>query len=64
MLLKTNIVSSQWLKDNINKPELIVLFTQMDKPVTGKTDSAPIDYIPYSIFFDFTVLPPRAVIRK
>jgi thiosulfate/3-mercaptopyruvate sulfurtransferase len=53
MLLKTNIVSSQWLKDNIDKPELIVLFTQMDKPVTGKTDSAPIDYIPYSIFFDF-----------
>jgi thiosulfate/3-mercaptopyruvate sulfurtransferase len=49
---KTNVVTSQWLIDNIDQPKLIVLFTQMDNPVTGKTDSSPIGYIPRSMFYD------------
>jgi thiosulfate/3-mercaptopyruvate sulfurtransferase len=53
MLPKTNIVTSQWLEDNIDQPNLIVLYTQMDNPVTGKTDSNPVAYVPNSIFFDF-----------
>ncbi len=53
MLSKTNMVTSQWLKDNIEQPKLIVLFTQMDSPVSGKTDSNSSHYIPKSIFFDF-----------
>jgi thiosulfate/3-mercaptopyruvate sulfurtransferase len=50
---KTNMVSSQWLNDNIERPKLIVLYTQMDNPVTGESDGSPIGYIPDSIFFDF-----------
>jgi thiosulfate/3-mercaptopyruvate sulfurtransferase len=50
---KTNMVSSQWLKDNIEQPKLIVLYTQMNNPVTGQSDSSPKGYIPNSIFFDF-----------
>ncbi|GAC17596.1 sulfurtransferase [Paraglaciecola arctica] len=53
MLPESNMVSSQWLKTNIEQPKLIVLFTQMDDPVTGKSDSKPVGYIPNSIFFDF-----------
>jgi len=53
MLPKTNMVSSQWLKDNIEQPNLVVLYTQMDNPVTGENDSSPAAYIPNSIFFDF-----------
>jgi thiosulfate/3-mercaptopyruvate sulfurtransferase len=50
---KTNMVSSQWLRDNIKQPKLIVLYTQMDNPVTGKTDKKSVAYIPKSRFFDF-----------
>jgi thiosulfate/3-mercaptopyruvate sulfurtransferase len=50
---KSNIVSSQWLKDNIEQPKLIVLYTQMGNPLSGKADSSPAGYIPNSIFFDF-----------
>jgi thiosulfate/3-mercaptopyruvate sulfurtransferase len=53
MLPLTNMVTSQWLKDNINHPKLIVLYTQMDNPVTLESDSNPIGYIPNSMFFDF-----------
>jgi thiosulfate/3-mercaptopyruvate sulfurtransferase len=53
MLPESNMVTSQWLKTNIEQPKLIVLFTQMDDPVTGKSDSKPVGYIPNSIFFDF-----------
>ncbi|MFT5924492.1 MAG: thiosulfate/3-mercaptopyruvate sulfurtransferase [Paraglaciecola sp.] len=50
---KINMVSSQWLKDNIDQPKLKVLYTQMNNPVTGKSDSSSNGYIPNSIFFDF-----------
>jgi len=50
---KTNMVTSQWLKENIEQPKLIVLFTQMDNPVTGNADSSPVGYISNSILFDF-----------
>jgi thiosulfate/3-mercaptopyruvate sulfurtransferase len=53
MLPNTNMVSSQWLKDNINQSTLIVLYTQMDNPVTSETDNNPVGYIPNSMFFDF-----------
>jgi thiosulfate/3-mercaptopyruvate sulfurtransferase len=53
MLSKTNMVTSQWLKDNIEQPKLLLLYTQMDNPVTGENDSSPVAYIPNSIFFDF-----------
>lgn len=53
MLAKSNLVTSQWLNDNIQRSELIVLYTQMDNPVTGKADSEPVGFIPKSIFFDF-----------
>jgi thiosulfate/3-mercaptopyruvate sulfurtransferase len=50
---KTNVVSSQWLKDNIEQSKLIVLYTQMNNPVTGQSDSSPKGYIPNSLYFDF-----------
>jgi thiosulfate/3-mercaptopyruvate sulfurtransferase len=50
---KTNMVTSQWLRDNIEQPKIIVLYTQMDNPVTGEADKKTAAYIPYSIFFDF-----------
>ena len=53
MLPNTNMVTSQWLKDNIKQRKLIVLYTQMDNPVTLETDNNPVGYIPNSIFFDF-----------
>lgn len=53
MLLKSNLVSSQWLYDNIKNPDLVVLYTHMANPVTGKNDSSPESYITNSIFFDF-----------
>lgn len=53
MPAKSNMVSSQWLKENIQQHNLIVLYTQMDNPVTGEPDDDPVGYIPNSIFFDF-----------
>lgn len=53
MLPTSNLVTSQWLKDNIHQPKLVVLYTQMDNPVTGENPSRPVAYIPHSIFFDF-----------
>lgn len=53
MLSQSNIVSNQWLKDNIEHPKLVLLYTQMDNPVTGESDGNPVAYIPHSIFFDF-----------
>jgi thiosulfate/3-mercaptopyruvate sulfurtransferase len=53
MLPKSNLVTSQWLKDNIEQPKLVVLYTQMNNPVTGENDGGPLAYIPNSIFFDF-----------
>ena len=53
MLTNTNMVTSQWLRDNINKPKLIVLYTKMYNPVTSETDENPVGYIPNSMFFDF-----------
>jgi thiosulfate/3-mercaptopyruvate sulfurtransferase len=53
MLPNTNMVSNQWLKDNIKQSSLIVLYTQMDNPVTSETDNNPVGYIPNSMFFDF-----------
>ena len=50
---KTNMVTSQWLVNNIDQPNLLILYSQMDNPITGKTDSNPVAYIPNSIFFDF-----------
>lgn len=50
---KTNMVTSQWLKNNIEQPKLIVLYTQMHNPLSEKTDSKPMRYIPKSQFFDF-----------
>nr|WP_255418912.1 rhodanese-like domain-containing protein [Paraglaciecola sp. MB-3u-78] len=47
------MVSSQWLKDNIEQPKLIVLYTQMNNPVTGQSDSSPGGYIPNSINLPF-----------
>lgn len=48
---KTNMVTSQWLKENIQQS--LVLYTQMDNPVTAKADSSPVGYIPNSMLFDF-----------
>jgi thiosulfate/3-mercaptopyruvate sulfurtransferase len=48
-----NMVSSQWLKDNIEQPKLIVLYTQMENPVNGDGNASSAGYIPNSIFFDF-----------
>jgi len=53
MLSKTNLVTCQWLKDNIDLSKLVLLYTQMNNPVTGENDSSPIAYIPNSLFFDF-----------
>lgn len=53
MLSKRSLVTSQWLKECIEHPKLVVLYTQMDNPVTGITDSPPLTYIPNSILFDF-----------
>jgi len=50
---KTNMVTSQWLVNNIDQQNLLILYSQMDNPITGKTDSNPVAYIPNSIFFDF-----------
>ncbi|MFQ3189009.1 MAG: thiosulfate/3-mercaptopyruvate sulfurtransferase [Paraglaciecola sp.] len=50
---KTNMVTSQWLRDNIEQPKLILLYTQMDNPATEMADKKPVAYIPNSIFFDF-----------
>jgi len=53
MAPKTNMVTNRWLKENIEHPKLIVLYTQMHNPVTGNADSNSVGYIPNSIFFDF-----------
>jgi thiosulfate/3-mercaptopyruvate sulfurtransferase len=53
MLQNTNMVTSQWLFDNIKQPNLIVLYTQMENPVSKQSDCNPTGYIPNSIFFDF-----------
>ena len=53
MLPNTNMVTSQWLKDNIKQPKLIVLYTQMRNPVTSEADNNPVGFIPNSMFFDF-----------
>jgi thiosulfate/3-mercaptopyruvate sulfurtransferase len=53
MLQKTNMVTEQWLREHINRPNVVVLYTQMDNPVIAETDSTPLVYIPNSIFFDF-----------
>lgn len=53
MLPKTNLVSSQWLMDNIALPNLVVLYTEMTNPVTSDKDSSPSAYIPNSLLFDF-----------
>jgi thiosulfate/3-mercaptopyruvate sulfurtransferase len=53
MLPKSNLVTSQWLKENIEHPKLVMLYTQMDNPLTGESDGSPAAYIPNSIFFDF-----------
>jgi len=50
---KTNLVTSQWLHEHIEQPNIVVLYTQMDNPVTAKTDDCPVVYIPKSMFFDF-----------
>ena len=53
MLPETNLATSQWLKDNLEDPKLIILYTNMDNPVTGQTDDKPVAFIPKSLFFDF-----------
>jgi thiosulfate/3-mercaptopyruvate sulfurtransferase len=50
---RSNMITSHWLNDNIDLPNLIVLYTQMDNPLKVKPDSSPIGYIPNSMFFDF-----------
>ncbi|WP_289030216.1 rhodanese-like domain-containing protein [uncultured Paraglaciecola sp.] len=52
-MINKNLVSTQWLNEHLNDEDLIVLYTQMDNPVTGVKDSPPESYIPNSIFFDF-----------
>jgi thiosulfate/3-mercaptopyruvate sulfurtransferase len=49
----SNLVTNQWLKDRFEQPNVVVLYTQMDNPLTGKTDNSPVAYIPNSLFFDF-----------
>jgi thiosulfate/3-mercaptopyruvate sulfurtransferase len=53
MLPTSNVATGKWLIDNIEHSKLVVLFTTMDNPITGKADSTPTRYIPNSIFFDF-----------
>ncbi|MFT4809825.1 MAG: thiosulfate/3-mercaptopyruvate sulfurtransferase [Paraglaciecola sp.] len=53
MTPKTNMVSSQWLEDRIDQPNLVVLYTQMENLIAEKTDKSPVGYIPNSMFFDF-----------
>jgi thiosulfate/3-mercaptopyruvate sulfurtransferase len=53
MLQKTNMVTGQWLNEHIDQPNVVVLYTQMDNPVTAETEDRPVAYIPNSIFFDF-----------
>ena len=53
MMQKTNVVTDQWLREHINRPNVVVLYTQMDSPVIAETDGSPVAYIPNSIFFDF-----------
>lgn len=49
----TNLVTSDWLNEHLNQPNLVVLYTQMDNPVTGEQDESPNAYIPNSQFFNF-----------
>ncbi|WP_339720271.1 rhodanese-like domain-containing protein [uncultured Paraglaciecola sp.] len=49
----TNLVTSDWLKAHMDQPNLVVLYTQMDNPVTAESDNHPEAYIPNSLFFDF-----------
>ncbi|MFT2090809.1 sulfurtransferase [Paraglaciecola sp. 2405UD69-4] len=48
-----NLVSTEWLQDHLVDENIVVLYTQMDNPVTGEKDTPPLGYIPNSVFFDF-----------
>lgn len=48
-----NLVSTQWLHKHLQDEGLVVLYTQMDNPVTGVKETSPGSYIPGSVFFDF-----------
>ena len=49
----SNVVTTNWLHEYLEHENLIVLYTQMDNPMTGAKDDVPKGYIPGSRFFDF-----------
>jgi thiosulfate/3-mercaptopyruvate sulfurtransferase len=51
-LPKSNLVSCDWLNKHLGNKNLVVLYTNMDNPITGKTDAVE-GFIPGALFFDF-----------
>ena len=35
MFENSHLVNCEWLKDNLEHPKLVLLFSQMDNPVSG-----------------------------
>jgi thiosulfate/3-mercaptopyruvate sulfurtransferase len=52
-LPKSNLIDVDWLEHNLDNSELVVLYTQMNNPVTQTHQAQPSNFIPHSLGFDF-----------